>query len=93
MRTLILLAGLAAGLAIPLQPLAAEPLANRLERVKADKVVRVCIWPDYYGITYRKPQNPAAGSGIDIDNGPCPRPVDLGVAVPLRRQLLRQAGR
>ena len=66
MRTLILLFGLAAGLAIPLQPRAAEPPASRLERVKADKVVRVCIWPDYYGITYRNPRTQVL-SGIDIE--------------------------
>jgi cyclohexadienyl dehydratase len=36
------------------------------ERVKAAGVVRVCIWPDYYGITYRSPRNQQL-SGIDID--------------------------
>ena len=28
---------------------------SRLERVAAAGQVRVCIWPDYYGITYRNP--------------------------------------
>ena len=39
---------------------------GRLERVLADKKVRVCIWPDYYGISFR---NPRTGTlqGIDID--------------------------
>jgi ABC-type amino acid transport substrate-binding protein len=32
----------------------------------AAKVVRVCIWPDYYGITYRNPKTQQL-SGIDID--------------------------
>jgi ABC-type amino acid transport substrate-binding protein len=36
------------------------------ERVKASGTVRVCIWPDYYGITYRNPRNGAL-SGIDIE--------------------------
>ena len=36
------------------------------ERVKAAGVVRVCIWPDYYGIAYRNPRNQLL-SGIDID--------------------------
>jgi ABC-type amino acid transport substrate-binding protein len=30
------------------------------------KILRVCIWPDYYGITYRNPRTQQL-SGIDID--------------------------
>ena len=37
-----------------------------LDRVKARGHVRVCIWPDYYGITYRDPRSQRL-SGIDID--------------------------
>ena len=37
-----------------------------LERVKASGTVRVCIWPDYYGVTLRNPRNEQLG-GIDID--------------------------
>nr|WP_145545448.1 ABC transporter substrate-binding protein [Variovorax boronicumulans] len=37
-----------------------------LDRVKAAGVARVCIWPDYYGITYRSPRTEQL-SGIDID--------------------------
>lgn len=37
-----------------------------LDRVKATKTVRVCIWPDYYGITFRNPKTQQL-SGIDID--------------------------
>jgi ABC-type amino acid transport substrate-binding protein len=44
---------------------AAEP--DRLARVQAAKVLRVCIWPDYYGISYRSPKTLQL-SGIDIDN-------------------------
>ncbi len=36
------------------------------ERVKASGTVRVCIWPDYYGVTLRNPRNEQL-SGIDID--------------------------
>jgi cyclohexadienyl dehydratase len=36
------------------------------DRVKAAGVVRVCIWPDYYGITYRSPRTNQLG-GIDIE--------------------------
>jgi cyclohexadienyl dehydratase len=37
-----------------------------LDRVKASGTVKVCIWPDYYGITYRQPRNNQL-VGIDID--------------------------
>lgn len=39
---------------------------SRLDSVKAAGEVRVCIWPDYFAISYR---NPLTGSleGIDID--------------------------
>lgn len=37
-----------------------------LDRVKAAGAVRVCIWPDYYGVTFRNPRNEQLG-GIDID--------------------------
>jgi ABC-type amino acid transport substrate-binding protein len=37
-----------------------------LDRVKASSNVRVCIWPDYYGITLRSPRTGQLG-GIDIE--------------------------
>lgn len=55
---LALLAGWAVGTAAQAGPV--------LERVKAAGKVRVCIWPDYYGITYRNPRTGQLG-GIDID--------------------------
>lgn len=60
---------------------AAPPAAasSRLERIQADKVVRVCIWPDYYSITYRNPKTQVL-SGIDIDMAN-ELGKDLGVAV------------
>jgi cyclohexadienyl dehydratase len=36
------------------------------ERVRASKTIRVCIWPDYYGITFRNPRTQDL-VGIDID--------------------------
>lgn len=39
---------------------------TRLERVKANGEVRVCIWPDYYSITYRNTRTGVL-EGIDID--------------------------
>src|SRR5574343_125116 len=37
-----------------------------LDRVKSAGTVRVCIWPDYYGITFRNPRTQQL-SGIDIE--------------------------
>ncbi len=37
-----------------------------LDRVKANGVVKVCIWPDYYGVTFRSPRDGEL-RGIDID--------------------------
>jgi len=36
------------------------------ERVRSSATVRVCIWPDYYGITYRDPRSQQL-RGIDVD--------------------------
>ena len=44
-------------------PVLAGPVADR---VKATGVLRVCIWPDYYGITFRNPRTNQL-AGIDID--------------------------
>lgn len=37
-----------------------------LDRVKAAQSVRVCIWPDYYGVTFRSPRTQQL-AGIDVD--------------------------
>jgi cyclohexadienyl dehydratase len=60
LRAVLLYLGLASGFAAPA---AAGPV---LDRVKAAGVVRVCIWPDYYGVTFRNPRTQQLG-GIDID--------------------------
>lgn len=36
------------------------------ERVKSSGVLRVCIWPDYYGVTHRNPHTRQL-EGVDID--------------------------
>lgn len=41
----------------------AGPVADRVER---SGTLRVCIWPDYYGVTYRNPRDRSL-SGIDIE--------------------------
>lgn len=40
---------------------------DRLKQIEASKTLRVCVWPDYYGISYRNPKTQQL-SGIDIDN-------------------------
>ena len=37
-----------------------------INRIKSSAVLRVCVWPDYYSITYRSPRD-QRWSGIDID--------------------------
>ena len=41
--------------------------STRLQRIASSNTLRVCIWPDYYSITYRNPRSQNL-SGIDIDN-------------------------
>ena len=79
MRVLTRLLMLAAATALSLPSLAQNALPSHLERVKTAKVVRVCIWPDYYSITYRNPKTQQL-SGIDIDMA-TELGKDLGVAV------------
>ncbi len=69
----------AINLAIPLQSSAQEASASHLDRIKANKMMRVCIWPDYFSITYRNPKTQVL-SGIDIDLA-TELGKDLGVTV------------
>jgi ABC-type amino acid transport substrate-binding protein len=55
-------AALMAGVAVPTAA-GASPV---LERVRAAGTVRVCIWPDYYGISLRNPRTQQL-VGLDID--------------------------
>lgn len=43
-----------------------QTITNHLDTILATKKVRICIWPDYYGITYRNPKTQNL-NGIDID--------------------------
>lgn len=48
------LAALAISVLMPLLPASAAAAdGDRLRRIEASKVLRVCIWPDYYGISFR----------------------------------------
>ncbi len=58
------LMSLLAAVAVQAQTTVAPP--SRLERVLNTQTLRVCIWPDYYGITYRNPKTQQL-LGIDID--------------------------
>lgn len=44
----------------------AQAGVSRLDRISAAKTLKVCIWPDYYGITWRNPKTGQL-SGIDVD--------------------------
>ncbi len=78
MRKLILQLMLAITCIIPLSSVA-QSTTNRLDRAMANKVVRVCIWPDYFSITYRNPKTQQL-TGIDIDMAN-ELGKDLGVSV------------
>ena len=39
---------------------------DRLEKILSSELLRVCIWPDYYTITFRNPRTQSL-EGIDID--------------------------
>lgn len=56
----------AINLVIPAQSSAQEASTSHLDLIKTNKVMRVCIWPDYFSITYRNPKTQVL-SGIDID--------------------------
>jgi len=59
-----MLAALAAGVALTAAPAAMAGAVQ--DRIQASGTVKVCIWPDYYGVTYRNPRNQQLG-GIDIE--------------------------
>jgi ABC-type amino acid transport substrate-binding protein len=71
--TLCVAAGLVAS------AMAQDKPKNHLAQIQASKSVRVCIWPDYYSITYRNPKTQTL-TGIDIELAQ-ELGKDLGVAV------------
>lgn len=62
MRTLTRWAGVTA----VFLALSAQAAGSRLESILAQGRLQVCIWPDYYSISYRDPRTHEL-SGIDID--------------------------
>lgn len=71
------LSGLALACTLSAGPAPAAP--DRLARVQAAKAMRVCIWPDYFGVSYRNPRTQQL-SGFDVDNA-ADLARGLGVAV------------
>jgi cyclohexadienyl dehydratase len=63
-RLLACLALAAASATAHAQTAPAPATGDRLERIRAAGTLRVCIWPDYYGITFRNPKSGEL-SGID----------------------------
>lgn len=47
-------------------PAQAQPTPSHLDRVRQEGEIRVCIWPEYYAITYRDTRTGTL-EGIDID--------------------------
>lgn len=82
-------------LALALASCLAHAGPDRLQRVREAGELRVCIWPDYYSITYRNAKTRQL-TGIDIDIAAA-LGKDLGVAIrhvdssfaALRENLLR----
>lgn len=62
MRGTVLMMALCLGVAAH----AAGDDPGHLHRIVAEKRLRVCVWPDYYGITFRNPKTQQL-AGIDID--------------------------
>lgn len=65
MRNLCRLA-IACLLFLSVQPVAAQQIQSRLYEVTKSGVLRVCIWPMYYSISFRNPESGQL-EGIDID--------------------------
>ena len=61
-----LLAALALSLTLAPAVSRAQSSGGHLERIAASHELRVCIWPDYYGISYRNPRTQQL-EGIDIE--------------------------
>jgi ABC-type amino acid transport substrate-binding protein len=69
MRALVRLSRISLAAALALAACAMPTLASgsdRLAQIAARKELRVCIWPQYYAISFRNPRNGEL-QGIDID--------------------------
>jgi ABC-type amino acid transport substrate-binding protein len=66
MRFISLITLMAISNALSHGAIAETETASHLARIQATQTVRVCIWPDYFGITFRNPKTQQL-SGIEID--------------------------
>lgn len=78
-QPLALMLAFAIGIALPPLAWTQNAATSRLSSVINSKIVRVCIWPDYYSITYRNPRTQSL-TGIDADMAK-ELGKDLGVGV------------
>lgn len=71
-------------LAVAIAPVLFAPAwaQDRLDRIQATQILRVCIWPEYYGISFRDPKTLQL-AGLDIDNA-----LDLGRALGAKVQFV-----
>lgn len=68
-----------AAMLMPQAQVQAQATPGRLESILSTKKIRVCIWPEYYGITYRNPKTQLL-EGVDADLA-LELGKDLGVSV------------
>lgn len=65
---------------IRVQAAAAPTQTGRLQAIRARNELQVCIWPDYFAISYRNPRNgELEGLDIDMARGLAAR-LDVGLA-------------
>ena len=76
---IIQIIAIAASILLPITTLNAQQTVSRGEKVQSAGELRVCIWPEYYSISYRNPRTGAL-EGIDIMMARH-FAADLGVAV------------
>ncbi|MDP3520598.1 MAG: ABC transporter substrate-binding protein [Hydrogenophaga sp.] len=82
LRPAVLMAMLALTLSLPVQAQGSgggTTAGSRLQHIQTSKKLRVCIWPDYYGISLRSPRTQQL-AGVDADLA-LEFGKDLGVAV------------
>ena len=53
-------------LALLIATSATSATAQTVQDVEKTRILKVCIWPDYFGVSYRNPRNDSL-QGIDID--------------------------
>lgn len=54
--------------------------AGQLDDIRQNKQLRVCVWPDYYGISWRDPRSLQL-TGVDVDMA---KSLAASLSVPVR---------